>query len=197
VTLRARWVTLRARWVTLRARWVTLRARWVTLRARWVTLRARWVPFQVGASFAPMMDWEMDDDGDTSRRPQRHRKPSEPGGGALALGRSLRRATLQALPPLQAHPSGALPALVRTYGHVANRDFRVSGGSVQAVSRRPPIYLARIVARTHVYTYDKRFLDGPRSKAISIALPNIRNLFIAVQRDVFSELLSSSGGAAT
>ena len=40
-------------------------------------------------------------------------------------------------------------------GKVANRNFRV-GDRSRAVSRRPPISLDTIAARTHMYTYDAK-----------------------------------------
>ena len=70
---------------------------------------------------------------------------------------------------------------------LANRDVRDFGWEIalEAVSRRPPISLARIVARTEGYTYAAKFWDlsivqGPFSVA---HVPNlsVTNCFIAVR----------------
>jgi hypothetical protein len=47
---------------------------------------------------------------------------------------------------------GAQPLPMYSDGKVANRNFRV-GDRSRAVSRRPPISLDTIAARTHMYTY--------------------------------------------
>jgi hypothetical protein len=73
---------------------------------------------------------------------------------------------------------------------VANRTVRDFGREIAhaAVSRRPPISLPRIVARTHMYTYDANVWDFvPRSTTIFCRpAPNpnitIRNFCIAVRR---------------
>jgi hypothetical protein len=68
---------------------------------------------------------------------------------------------------------------------VANRDGRDFGWEIAhaAVSRRPPISLSSIVARTHMYTYAAKVWDlflvqGPFSVA-PVPNPTIRNFFIA------------------
>jgi hypothetical protein len=150
VTLRARWMTLRARWVTLSARWVTLRARWVTLRARWVTLRARWVRLNQAA-----LDRHTDDSVAQASPVACTPVHVETYPGTIYAPRLLvgRRGRLYLLlgPLLRRQPTRAC-----SDEKVANRNG-ISGGrwlTASAISRRPPISLDTIVARTHMCTYD-------------------------------------------
>jgi hypothetical protein len=74
---------------------------------------------------------------------------------------------------------------------VANRNVEFGWEIAhEAVSRRPPISLSRIVARTHMCTYtanvwDLSIVQGPFSVAPCKTLRvTIRNFCIAVRRDV-------------
>jgi hypothetical protein len=75
---------------------------------------------------------------------------------AARLGFSFTRWSLNLHEPLHELSAGA-----NSDGEVANRDVRDFGWEVAPafVSRRPPISLDTIVARTHMYTYAAKVWD--------------------------------------
>jgi hypothetical protein len=94
----------------------------------------------------------------------------------------------------------ALHALATHSGETLSRvvTFRGFGWEIAhaAVSRRPPIYLDTMVARTHMYTYAATVWDLSFVEGLSLSpVPNLRfaTCFIAVQYKSRVELIYPRG----